>query len=89
MLNGKLVINNKLGLHARAAVKLVQLASRYDSQVTLVRGNREVSGKSIMGVMMLAAAKGAELELIIDGPDEEEAFAQMILLVEGRFGEHE
>ena len=66
----EVTIINKLGLHARAAAKFVTLASTFDSEVQVVRGERVVNGKSIMGVMMLAAAKGVTLELMIEGRDE-------------------
>ena len=89
MLRREITIVNKLGLHARAAAKFVTLASRFNSDVRLARGSREVNGKSIMGVMMLAAAKGAVLELIVDGGDEREAVAALEQLVRDRFGEAE
>lgn len=89
MLTAELTIINKLGLHARAAVKLVELASGFTSKVELVRGSKRVSGKSIMGVMMLAAARGVTLELIVSGIDEKEALASIVALVEQRFGESE
>ena len=89
MIRRPLHIINKLGLHARAASKLVSEASRFQSQITLVRDDKEVSGKSIMGVMMLGAARGTELELVVDGPDEDEAVAALTQLVEDRFGEGE
>jgi len=89
VLNAELTIVNKLGLHARAAVKLVELASSFASDVFLVRGSKRVSGKSIMGVMMLAAARGVTLELIVDGEDEQDALDRIALLVERRFGEDE
>ena len=89
MLQTELTIVNKLGLHARAAVKLVELASGYSSDVVLVRGNKRVNGKSIMGVMMLAAARGVSLELIVDGEDEQAALDSIVRLVQRRFGEDE
>jgi len=89
MLRREITILNKLGLHARAAAKFVTLASRFDSEVYLTRGNRQVNGKSIMGVMMLAAARGAVLELTVEGSDEVEAAAALEQLILGRFGEAE
>lgn len=89
MISTEITIINKLGLHARAAVKLVELASSFSSTVTLVRGGKRVSGKSIMGVMMLAAARGVTLELIIDGADEKQALTGIAALVSQRFGEDE
>ena len=89
MLQQTTTIINKLGLHARAAAKFVTQASLFDSEVNLKRNNQEVNGKSIMGVMMLAAAKGSEIELIIDGPDESQAMQSLLELIENRFGEDE
>lgn len=89
MVTAELTISNKLGLHARAAVKLVEMASGFNSKVELVRGSKRVSGKSIMGVMMLAAAQGVTLELIVNGSDEHDALASIVELVNQRFGESE
>jgi phosphocarrier protein HPr len=85
----EILIVNKLGLHARAAAKFVTLASTFESDVRLARGDRVINGKSIMGVMMLAAAKGVSLELIIDGRDEEQALGKLQQLILDRFGEAE
>lgn len=82
-------IVNKLGLHARAAAKFVTQASLFDSDINVKRNNQNVNGKSIMGVMMLAAAKGSEIELIINGPDEQQAMQSLLELIENRFGEAE
>lgn len=84
-----IVIPNKLGLHARAAAQLVQLASSYNSDVMLRRDDKEVNGKSIMGVMMLAAGQGTEIEIVTDGEDAQRALDGLIELVEKRFGENE
>ncbi len=84
-----LTIINKLGLHARAAAKFVQLASGFQADITVHSGHREVSGKSIMGIMMLAAGKGSEIALTVAGADEEEAMAAMEQLINDRFGEDE
>ena len=89
MLQQTTTIINKLGLHARAAAKFVTQASRFDSEINLKRNNLDVNGKSIMGVMMLAAAKGSEIELIIDGTDEQQAMQSLLELIENRFGEAE
>ena len=89
MIRRPLRIINKLGLHARAASKLVSVASQYDAEITLARNGQEVSGKSIMGVMMLGASRGTELELVTQGPDEEAAAEALTELVEDRFGEGE
>ena len=82
-------IINKLGLHARAASKFVKLASSFESEVLLRKDNREANGKSIMGVMMLAASKGTVLELVIEGVDEEKAMSALEELIAARFGEQE
>lgn len=89
MLKQTTTIVNKLGLHARAAAKFVTQASLYDSEINLKKDNQDVNGKSIMGVMMLAAAKGSEIELIIDGQDEKQAMQSLLELIENRFGEAE
>ena len=82
-------IVNKLGLHARASAKLTQLAARYQCEVWLTRNGRRVNAKSIMGVMMLAAAKGTRVDVETDGPDEAEAMQALMELIAGRFGESE
>ncbi|MFH0351429.1 MAG: HPr family phosphocarrier protein [Chromatiales bacterium] len=82
-------IINKLGLHARAAARLVQLASRFQCEVKIRRNGKEVNGKSIMGVMMLAAHNGAEIEILASGPDERQAIASLEDLVANKFGESE
>ena len=87
--NKKIVISNKLGLHARAAAKFVRIAAGYQSEVMINLGNQEVSGKSIMGIMMLAAGKGTEINLVTVGPDEEEALIALENLILNRFGEAE
>lgn len=80
-------IVNRLGLHARAAAKLVTLANKFASDVRVRKEQREVSGKSIMGVMMLAAAQGTELTLIAEGDDAAAALDELAALVAARFGE--
>lgn len=82
-------IINKLGLHARAAAKFVKTASAFESSVTLRRGEREVNGKSILGVMMLAASRGTEVEIDAEGPDAEAALEALRTLIDERFGEPE
>lgn len=89
MLQKTTTIINKLGLHARAAAKFVTQASLFESDINLQRNNQNVNGKSIMGVMMLAAAKGSEIELIIDGTDENQAMQSLLELIANRFGEAE
>jgi phosphocarrier protein len=80
-------IVNKLGLHARAATKLVNCASGYESEVSLVKGTRTVNAKSIMGVLTLAASMGTELVILTEGTDEEQAAAALAELIADRFGE--
>ena len=82
-------IVNKLGLHARASAKLTQLAARYQCEVWLTRNGRRVNAKSIMGVMMLAAAKGSKVDVETDGDDEAEAMQALVELIADRFGEGE
>jgi phosphocarrier protein HPr len=88
-LNRNIEIINKLGLHARAAAQFVQLASSFNSHIEVEKNNRRVNGKSIMGVMMLAAAKGSEITLYTDGEDEEESMKQLEQLINNRFNENE
>jgi phosphocarrier protein len=80
-------IVNRLGLHARAAAKLVTLAARYSADVQVRKDGRSVNGKSIMGVMMLAAAQGSRITLIADGADAVEAIEALAALVANKFGE--
>ena len=89
MLSAELSIVNKLGLHARAAAKLTQLANGYQSDVWLTRNGRRVNAKSIMGVMMLAAGKGACVTVEADGADAAAALAAIRQLIAGKFGEGE
>lgn len=89
VLKRELVIINKLGLHARAAAKFVTLAAGFDADVRLLRNGRNVNAKSIMGVMMLAAACGARLELWASGPEAEQALDHLDELVRRRFDEDE
>jgi phosphocarrier protein len=82
-------IVNRLGLHARAATRLVNCASGFTADVRLVRGARSVNAKSIMGVLTLAAATGAELVVEAEGPDEEAAVEAIATLIDDRFGEEQ
>jgi len=82
-------IVNKLGLHARASAKLTQLASKYQAEVWMTRNGRRVNAKSIMGVMMLAAAKGTTVTIETSGTDEDEAMAALLELIRDKFGEAE
>ena len=89
MLQHDALIINKLGLHARASAKLTQLASSFKSEVMLSRNNRRVNAKSIMGVMMLAAAKGTTISIETSGEDEAEAMQAILKLINDYFGEGE
>jgi phosphocarrier protein HPr len=89
MLQSKIEIANKLGLHARASAKLTQLAGQFKSEVWLTRQGRKVNAKSIMGVMMLAAAKGTQVEIETNGADEEAAMKALTNLIQDKFGEGE
>lgn len=89
MIEKELTIVNKLGLHARAAAKLVSLASNFDSDVELMRDGRKVNGKSIMGVMMLAASQGSNIVVLVNGEDENEAIVKIADLIADKFGEGE
>ena len=82
------IINN-LGLHARAAAKFVQVASGFQAEINIHSSHREVSGKSIMGIMMLAAGKGTEIDITTVGNDEDDAMAALEALINDRFGEKE
>jgi phosphocarrier protein HPr len=89
MLQRELEIINKLGLHARASAKLTQVAGRFEADVWLSRNGRRVNAKSIMGVMMLAAAKGTTVTVETEGADEEAAMRAVEALVANRFDEEE
>lgn len=87
MIRRELAIRNRLGLHARAAARFVHTASRFRSRVTAGRDGRVMDGKSILGILLLAASQGTAIEVAADGPDEEEAMVALVSLVEGGFGE--
>jgi len=87
MLERELTVSNRLGLHARATAKLVQVLSRYRCNATLAAKGREVNAKSIMGVMLLAAGQGTPVTVRVDGEDEVEAMQAMVALFERRFDE--
>ena len=89
MLKTSATISNKLGLHARASAKLTKLAGQYACEVWMSRGGRRINAKSIMGVMMLAAGLGAEVEIETDGADEQEAIQALLALIDDKFGEGE
>ena len=86
MTETELVIRNQLGLHARACALFVKTAAKFHAQVFVSRDDLEVNGKSIMGVMMLAAEEGSTIRVRADGPDEREALLAIQELVEGKFG---
>jgi phosphocarrier protein len=87
MLTREFTIVNKLGLHARASALFVKTAIRFESEIKVEREGVEVNGKSIMGIMMLAAAKGSSITLKVDGADQETAMAEMGELIANGFGE--
>jgi phosphocarrier protein len=89
MMRQEALIINKLGLHARASAKLTQLASSFKSEVMLSRNSRRVNAKSIMGVMMLAAAKGSTIGIETSGEDEADAMQAIVNLINDCFGESE
>jgi phosphocarrier protein HPr len=87
MIKQSITISNKLGLHARASAKLTKLAGSFQSDVFMTRNERRVNAKSIMGVMMLAAGIGSVVEIEVSGPDEQDAIAALIALINDKFGE--
>ena len=87
MIKTTTTISNKLGLHARASAKLTKAAGSYPCEVWISRGERRVNGKSIMGVMMLAAGIGTEIEIETEGEDEAQAMAAIVALIDDKFGE--
>lgn len=89
MLKQDTLIINKLGLHARASAKLTQLASQFPCEVWLTRNTRRINAKSIMGVMMLAAAKGSTINIETNGEQEQEAMTAIVALINDYFGEGE
>ena len=89
MIEKEIQIRNKLGLHARAAVKFVNLANRYSASVKVIKDDTEIDGKSILGILTLAATQGSDIGLVIDGPDEEAAWEALSELIDNRFGEKE
>ncbi len=89
MIQTRIQISNKLGLHARASAKLTKLAGGFKSDIHLSRNSRRVNAKSIMGVMMLAAGMGSEIEIEAVGDDEQEAVDALRALIDGKFGEGE
>jgi phosphocarrier protein HPr len=89
MLDKTVTIRNKLGLHARAAVKFVNLANRFGSSIKIVKDGDEIDGKSILGILTLAATQGTSIRLLVSGKDEEAAMAALVELIGNRFDEKE
>lgn len=89
MIQQEITISNKLGLHARASVKLTQLAGKFQSEIWISKAGRRVNAKSIMGVMMLAAGKGHTVLLEAEGEDEQQAIDSLVELFNDKFGEGE
>jgi phosphocarrier protein HPr len=87
MMSRPATVVNELGLHARAAARFVQLATRFQSNIRVARNARVMDGKSIMGILLLAAARGTTITISADGPDEQAAVAALVELVESGFGE--
>jgi phosphocarrier protein HPr len=89
MIENEVLIRNKLGLHARAAVKFVNLANRYRAVVKIIKDNMEIDGKSILGLLTLAATQGSSVLLRVTGKDEEEAMTALLAFIKNKFGEKE
>jgi phosphocarrier protein len=89
MIARTVIVSNLLGLHARAAARFVHVAGTFQSRITVTRAARSVDGKSILGILLLAAALGTSIELCADGPDEETAIDALCALVDDKFGESE
>lgn len=87
MTSQDVTVVNQLGMHARAAAKFVHLATRYEARVKVARDRREMDGKSIMGILLLAAARGCTITISADGADERDAVAALVALVQTGFGE--
>lgn len=89
MIGKDITIKNKLGLHARAAVKFVNLSNRFRSSVKIIKDGNEIDGKSILGILTLAATQGTPIRLVVSGKDEEAAVGALVELVNNRFDESE
>lgn len=89
MIERKVTIKNRLGLHARAAVKFVNLANRFSSAVKIIKDSFEIDGKSILGILTLAATQGTQITLKVSGEDEEAALKALIGLIDNKFYEKE
>jgi phosphocarrier protein HPr len=86
-LSAKVIIPNKRGLHARASAKVVEASARFESEIHIIKDGTAVNGRSIMGLMMLAASIGTEVEITAEGPDAADAMKAILALVEVKFGE--
>ena len=86
-LSARVIIPNKRGLHARASAKVVEASARFQSEIHIIKDGQEVNGRSIMGLMMLAASIGSEVEITAEGPDAADAMKAILALVEAKFGE--
>lgn len=89
MIKKTMTIKNKLGLHARAAVKFVNMANRFSSSVKVIKDNNEIDGKSVLGILTLAAVKGSKITVKVSGEDEGTAIENLTALVENKFQEEE
>ncbi|HEU0095565.1 MAG TPA: HPr family phosphocarrier protein [Rhizomicrobium sp.] len=87
VLRARVIIPNKRGLHARASAKIVEASARFQSDIHIIKDGTVVNGRSIMGLMMLAASIGSEVEITTEGPDAAEALKAILALVEAKFGE--
>lgn len=87
ILRARVIIPNKRGLHARASAKVVEASARFQSEIHIIKDGQQVNGRSIMGLMMLAASMGSEVEITAQGPDAVEALKAILALVEAKFGE--
>ena len=87
MTSQEVTVVNQLGMHARAAAKFVHLATRYEARVKVARDRRAIDGKSIMGILLLAAARGSTITISAEGSDEQDAVAALVALVQSGFGE--
>jgi phosphocarrier protein HPr len=87
MISATASITNKRGLHARASAKIVEAAARFQSEVTIIKDGQRVNARSIMGLMMLAASMGSQIDLEAEGPDADAAMTAMLALIEAKFGE--
>jgi len=87
MTNRSVIVVNQLGLHARAAARFVHVATRFESRIRVTRDSKEMDGKSIMGILLLAASRGTTLVVTADGPDEQAAVEALVDLVQSGFGE--